>query len=68
MRELNMEEIEAVDGGYDSGTAGYDGALAILAVTGAGALAGPVGWAVLSFAFGSAGGLALAQWMANNVH
>lgn len=64
MRELNMEEIEAVDGGYISG---YQGAGAVLAVLGTGAAfsTAPLSAIVITFGVSVAGGLAIAQFIAD---
>lgn len=65
MRELTVNEIDRVSGGDISG---YQGAGAILAVLGAGALAAnPVGLSaiVLGIGFGAAAGLAGSQFLAD---
>ena len=63
MRELNMNEINAVDGGQISG---YEGAGAILTVLGTGAAVAtaPISAAVVGLALGAAAGLAIAQFLA----
>jgi len=68
MRELNMNEIETVGGGYLSG---YEGAGAILAVLGTGAAisTAPLSAIVIGISLGAAGGLAFAQFLAElNLH
>lgn len=68
MRELNVNEIEAVSGGYLSG---YEGAGAIMTVlaTGAAISTAPLSAVVIGISLGAAGGLAFAQFLAElNLH
>jgi len=62
MRELNVNEIEAVGGGYLSG---YEGAGAIMTVlaTGAAISTAPLSAVVIGISLGAAGGLALSQFL-----
>ncbi|MBO1256633.1 hypothetical protein J3L16_13145 [Alteromonas sp. 5E99-2] len=65
MRELNVGEIKEVNGGISD----YEGAGAVIAVYGFGAALSvtPIGWAVGAFALGAAGGLAVAQFVADQI-
>ncbi|MBL4942291.1 MAG: hypothetical protein JKY81_11590 [Colwellia sp.] len=59
MRELNVNEMEQVNGGSDIN--GFEGAGAIMAVVAFGSLFTPIGWALGGIAIGAAGGLAAAE-------
>lgn len=63
MRELSGAEISEVSGGLD----GYQAAGAIMSVLTAGAMiaTAPISAPVLGIAFGAAGGLAVAQYLAD---
>lgn len=63
MRELTMDEVNAVDGGQISG---YEGAGAVLTVLGTGAAiaTAPISAVVVGVALGVAAGLAIAQFLA----
>jgi len=61
MRELNINEVEQVSGGYR----GFVGAGAIVSVVGFGSLFTPIGPIVAAVSIGSAGGLAIAQLWSN---
>lgn len=67
MRELNVVEIDQVDGG-DGQISGYQGAGAVLAVlaTGAAIATAPISAPVIGLALGVAAGLAAAQALADN--
>ena len=66
MRQLTAMEVEQVAGGRDfPRISGYEGAGAIMAVVGFGALFTPIGPVVATIAIASAGGLAGAQALAN---
>ena len=64
MRDLQVNEIQAISGGEISG---YEGSGAVLAVLGTGAAiaTAPISAAVVGVALGVAAGLAIAQWMAD---
>lgn len=57
MRELITEEVNEVSGGIS----GYEGAGAVMAVVGFGALFTPIGAITAGIAIGASGGLAVSQ-------
>lgn len=61
MRHLTQSEVQNVGGGIS----GYEGSGAVLTVLGVGLALGPIGVPVVGIALGAAGGLALAQLLAD---
>jgi hypothetical protein len=61
MRELNVNELQEVNGGDING---FEGAGAVMAVVGFGSLFTPIGIITGGIALGAAGGLALAEFLA----